>query len=100
MIISLNELVVKQIITEDVSGRKVFRDHFSTQEILVNTDNIVTVRTADQNVVERLSESNFGATAVSSVFLNRGGINSAEVLVLGAPAEIKKKLNQKVLLND
>ena len=100
MIISLSELVIKQIITEDTNGRKVFRDSFSTQEILVNTDNIVTVRSADQSVIERLSETSFGASPVSSVYLNRGGVNSTEVLVLGAPKEIMKKMNQRVLLND
>lgn len=100
MIISLQELVVKQIITEDTNGRKVFRDSFSTQELLVNADNIVTVRSADSSVLERLAQTNFGTTPVSSVYLNRGGVNSTEVLVLGAPREIMKKLSQKVLLND
>lgn len=100
MIISLLELVSKQVIAEDASGRKVFRDSFHTQEILVNTDNIVTVRDADPSIQKKFQESTFAKTCLSSVFLNRGGVNSTEVLVVGSPADIMKKLNQKVLLND
>lgn len=100
MIISLNELVSQQVITEDSSGRKVFKETFSTKEILVNTDNIVTVREADRALQERIKESGFIGAAFSSVYLNRGGVNSTEVLVLETPNEIKRRLNQKVLLND
>lgn len=100
MIISLRELVSKQVITEDTNGRKIFRDSFDTQEILVNTDNIVTVREADKNIQTRLQESGFPAIPLSSVYLNRGGVNSTEVIILGSPSEIMNKLNQRVLLND
>ena len=42
----------------------------------------------------------FGNTNVSSVFINRGGINSTDIVVIGTPKEILSKLNNKVLLND
>lgn len=101
MIISLNELVSQQVISEDSSGRKIFKEAFTTKEILVNSANIVTVREADQNTQARLRDSGLSGTTFSSVFLNRGGVNSTEVLVLESPAEIKRRLNQtKVLLND
>lgn len=104
MIISLEEVIKKTNIIEDTSGRKVFRDSFVTQEILVNTDNIVSVRPVDGSFWTRLAESNtksdFNGLQFSSVFLNRGGVNSTDVVVVGSPSEIMSKLNKRVLLND
>lgn len=100
MIISLNELVPQQVISEDVSGRKVFKESFVTKQILVNSTNIVTVREADRGTQIRLQEAGISGTTFSSVFLNRGGVNSTEVLVKESPEEIMKKLDSKVLLHD
>lgn len=104
MIISLEEVIKKTNITEDLSGRKVFQDFFVTQEILVNTDNIVSVRPVDGSFWNRLRESgtqsNFNGLQFSSVFLNRGGVNSTDVVVVGSPSEIMSKLNKRILLND
>lgn len=104
MIISLEEVIKKTNITEDLSGRKVFQDSFVTQEILVNTDNIVSVRPVDGSFWNRLRESgtqsNFNGLQFSSVFLNRGGVNSTDVVVVGSPSEIMSKLNKRILLND
>lgn len=104
MIISLEEVITKTNITEDGSGRKVFRDSFVTQEILVNTDNIVSVRPVESSFWTRLTEagtqSNFSGLEFSSVFLNKGGVNSTDVVVVGSPKEIMSKLNKRMLLND
>lgn len=103
MIISLEEVVSNTNITEDTSGRKVFRDSFSTQEILVNTDNIVSVRPVDNSFCLKIKESktaNFTGKQFSSVFLNKGGVNSTDIIVVGSPQEIMSKLNKRVLLND
>lgn len=104
MIISLEEVISKTKITEDSSGRKVFRDSFTTQEILVNTDNIVSVRPVDGSFWTRLLEnkdqSDFNGMQFSSVFLNKGGVNSTDVVVVGSPTEIMSKLNKRMLLND
>jgi hypothetical protein len=104
MIISLDEVVSNTNITEDNSGRKVFRDVFTTQEILVNTDNIVSVRPADKLFWNKLDESKMSqelrGKQFSSVFLNKGGVNSTDIVVVGSPNEIMSKLNKRVLLND
>ena len=104
MIISLEEVVTKTNITEDVSGRKVFRDTFVTQEILINTENIVSVRPVDDSFWTRLRESgtksNFSGIDFSSVFLNKGGVNSTDIIVVGSPNEIMSKVNKRMLLND
>lgn len=104
MIISLEEVITSTNITEDGSGRKVFRDTFTTQEILVNTDNIVSVRPVDRTFFQKLKESGtrsgFDGLQFSSVFLNRGGINSTDIVVVGSPAEIMSKANKRMLLND
>lgn len=100
MIIKLSELVKRQILSEDSNGRRVFKDSFVTQEILVNTANIVTVRELDSSMRETLQNAGLTAKNFSSVFLNRGGVNSTEVIVLESPAEIMKKVEQKGLLHD
>ena len=103
MIISLEEVVSNTNITEDNTGRKVFRDVFTTQEILVNTENIVSVRPVDSSFWTRVNESNtvgFGGKQFSSVFLNRGGVNSTDIVVVGSPNEIMSKVNKRMLLND
>ena len=104
MIISLEEVITKTNIREDNSGRKVFRDCFATQEILVNTDNIVSVRPVDNSFWTRLSESgsqsDFSGLQFSSLFLNKGGVNSTDIVVVGSPNEIMLKLNKRMLLND
>lgn len=104
MIISLEEVITKTNITEDGSGRKVFKDSFVTQEILVNTDNIVSVRPVDSSFWNRILESktqaDFSGLQFSSVFLNKGGVNSTDVVVVGSPSEIMSKLNKRMLLND
>lgn len=103
MIISLEELVESTRITEDASGRKVFSATFTTQEILINTDNIVSVRPVDGIFAQKLTEAkvkNLPVSQFSSVFLNKGGVNSTDIVVVGSPREIMSKLNKKVLLND
>lgn len=104
MIISLEEVVSKTDITEDSSGRKVFRDSFTTQQILVNTDNIVSVRPVDGPFLSRLKESGMRTTfsnlEFSSVFLNKGGVNSTDIIVVGSPSQIMSNLNKRMLLND
>lgn len=103
MIISLEEVVTNTNITEDVSGRKVFRDVFTTQEILLNTNNIVSVRPVDFSFKQRLLESKttqLSGLQFSSLYLNKGGVNSTDIVVVGSPQEIMKKLNKKALLND
>lgn len=103
MIISLEEVITSTNITEDGSGRKVFRDTFTTQEILINTDNIVSVRPVDSAFWSRIAESEtvgFGAKQFSSVFLNKGGVNSTDIVVVGSPVEIMSKVNKRMLLND
>jgi hypothetical protein len=104
MIISLEEVISKTNITEDSSGRKVFRDVFMTQEVLVNTDNIVSVRPVDNMFRTRLTEAKLGQELsgmdFSSVFLNKGGVNSTDIVVVGSPKEIMSKLNKRMLLND
>lgn len=104
MIISLEEVITKTNITEDLSGRKVFRDSFTTQEILVNTDNIVSVKPVDGMLLNRIIESGqkatFSGLQFSSVFLNKGGVNSTDIIVVGSPSDIMSKLNKRVMLND
>lgn len=104
MIISLEEVISTTNITEDSSGRKVFRDSFVTQEILVNTDNIVSVRPVDRSFLTRLiesgSKSNLSGLQLSSLFLNKGGVNSTDIVVIGSPKEIMSKVNNRMLLND
>lgn len=102
MIISLEEVVSTTNIAEDNSGRKVFRDSFTTQQILVNTANIVSVRPVESVLIERLKQSRveISGQEFSSVFLNKGGVNSTDIIVVGSPQEIMSKLNKKVLLND
>ena len=104
MIISLEEVITSTNITEDGRGRKVFRDSFTTQEILVNTDNIVSVRPVDGSFWTRLTESrtqsSFNGLQFSSVFLNKGGVNSTDIVVVGSPTEIMSKVNKRMLLND
>lgn len=104
MIISLEEVITKTNITEDINGRKVFRDSFTTQEILVNTNNIVSVKPVDSafwtRLMENGSQKDFGGMQFSSVFLNKGGVNSTDVVVVGSPNEIMSKLNKRMLLND
>ena len=56
MIISLEEVVSNTNIREDASGRKVFGDSFTTQEILINTENIVSVRPVDSSFWRRVNE--------------------------------------------
>ena len=103
MIISLEEVITTTNIREDASGRKVFGDSFTTQEILINTENIVSVRPVDNSFWRRVNESNtvgFGGKQFSSVFLNRGGVNSTDIVVVGSPNEIMSKVNKRMLLND
>lgn len=103
MIISLQEVISNTSIKEDTNGRKVFTDTFTTQEILVNTENIVSVRPVDDQFLDKLDESslgNFRGKQFSSVFLNKGGINSADIVVIGSPNEIMNKVNKRILLND
>lgn len=104
MIISLEEVVTATNIREDANGRKVFGDSFTTQEILINTENIVSVRPVDGSFRNRLLESGnggkFSELQFSSLFLNRGGVNSTDIVVVGSPKEIMSKLNKKMLLND
>lgn len=103
MIISLEEVVSNTNIKEDASGRKVFRDTFATQEILVNTENIVSVRPVDSSFWTKINESGtegFGGKQFSSVFLNKGGVNSTDIIVVGSPNEIMSKVNKRILLND
>ena len=103
MIISLEEVIETTNITEDTSGRKVFSPTFTTQEILVNTDNIVSVRPVGGSFMQRLNEAkvkNLPVSQFSSLFLNKGGVNSTDIIVVGSPREIMSKLNKKVLLND
>ena len=104
MIISLEEVVSSTKITEDASGRKVFGDTFTTQEILINTDNIVSVRTVESSfwnkILESKSGKDFSGLQFSSVFLNKGGVNSTDIVVVGSPKEIMSKLNKRMLLND
>ena len=104
MIISLEEVITRTNITEDGTGRKVFRDSFVTQEILVNTDNIVSVRPVEGSFWNRLMESgtqaDFSGMQFSSLFLNKGGVNSTDIVVVGSPNEIMSKLNKRMLLND
>jgi len=104
MIISLEEVIKSTKITEDNNGRKVFRDSYTTQEILVNSDNIVSVRPVDRSFWMKLNESGNGSGFTGlefcSVYLNKGGVNSTDIVVVGSPKEIMGKLNKKVLLND
>ena len=104
MIISLEEVITKTNITEDVNGRKIFRDSFTTQEILINTENIVSVRPVDNSFWMKINEggnsSDFTGLQFSSVFLNRGGVNSTDIVVVGSPNEIMSKVNKRMLLND
>lgn len=103
MIISLEEVISTTNITEDGNGRKVFGDVYTTQEILVNTDNIVSVRPVEQSFWTRIAESKtvgFGTKQFSAVFLNKGGVNSTDIVVVGSPNEIMSKLNKRMLLND
>lgn len=104
MIISLEEVIKNTNITEDGNGRKVFKDSFTTQEILVNTDNIVSVRPVDNSFWTRLMETSVQTKLremqFSSVFLNKGGVNSTDIVVVGSPNEIMSKLNKRMLLND
>lgn len=99
MIISLNEVVISEIITEDSNGRKVFRESLSTKEVLINTQNIVAVREVSKDTQQRLHESGFKTKSFSSVLLNKGGVGSAEIIVLETPAEIMNKLNTKGVLH-
>lgn len=103
MIINLQEVVSNTNIREDANGRKVFSDVFSIQEILVNTDNIVSVRPVDSLFLTKLNENASSALKgkqLSSVFLNKGGVNSTDIIVVGSPNEIMNKLNKRMLLND
>jgi len=103
MIISLQEVVTTSGITEDSSGRKVFSDSFTTQEILVNTNNIVSVRPVDVSFLNRLNENqttSLKGKQFSSLFLNRGGVNSTDIVVVGSPNEIMSRVNKRMLLND
>jgi len=103
MIISLQEVVTTSGITEDASGRKVFSDSFTTQEILVNTNNIVSVRPVDVSFLNRLNESqttSLKGKQFCSVFLNRGGVNSTDIVVVGSPNDIMSRVNKRMLLND
>lgn len=104
MIISLREVITSTNITEDASGRKVFGDSFTTQEILINTKNIVSVRPVDRTFWMKLDESgnssDFAGLEFSSVFLNKGGVNSTDIVVVGSPNEIMTKVNKRMLLND
>lgn len=104
MIISLEEVITTTNIREDASGRKVFGDSFVTQEILVNTDNIVSVRPVERTFWNRLIESgnqaDFSGVQFSSLFLNKGGVNSTDIIVVGSPSEIMSKINKRMLLND
>lgn len=103
MLVSVLEMIRKSVVKEDASGRNVLKPSFTFENVVINTDNIVSIKKLDDNELARIlrEETNLNPDELSSVYINRGGVSSSEIIIKGSPEDFMKKVNgKKKLLND